>query len=149
MFSPSRGDRDDGPRLMNAVVSRMSDGTIAKFVARNVVAEGTSTDRLAEAFQSLVQEKEQRQRLLALAHDESTASPLGNTEGFEGGVGTGRAKAADVVLRQALRLEGVRTRAVEGPHQGDRGRAGQRRPAGAHQRVAEHGRDERRCGRSI
>src|SRR5262249_35974552 len=34
-----RTGSDDGPRLMNAVVSRMSDRTIAKFVARNVVAE--------------------------------------------------------------------------------------------------------------
>ena len=82
MFS-QRGDRDDGPRLMNAVVNRMSDGTIAKFVARNVVAEGTATDRLAEAFQSLVQDEEQRPRLLALAKEDVDASPLGNTAGFE------------------------------------------------------------------
>ena len=82
MFN-QRGDRDDGPRLMNAVVSRMSDGTIAKFVARNVAAEGSATDRLAEAFQALVQDEEQRPRLLALAKSDVEASPLGNTDGFE------------------------------------------------------------------
>jgi hypothetical protein len=82
MFN-QRGDRDDGPRLMNAVVSRMSDGTIAKFVSRNVIAESTATDRLAEAFQALVHEADDRPRLLALAKEDVAASPLGSTEGFE------------------------------------------------------------------
>jgi hypothetical protein len=78
-----RDTDDDGPRLMNAVVSRMSDGTIAKFIARNVVAESSPTDRLAQAFQTLVREGEERQRLLALAREDVAASPLGSTEGFE------------------------------------------------------------------
>ena len=69
---------------MNAVVNRMSDTTIAQFVARNVVDSSTSTDRLAEAFQALVKEKEDRQRLLALARNDVAESPLGNTDGFEG-----------------------------------------------------------------
>jgi hypothetical protein len=77
------GDREEGGRLMNAVVSHMSDGHIARFVSRNVVAESTATDRLAQAFQSLVQDAEQRPRLLALAKDDVAASPLGSTEGFE------------------------------------------------------------------
>ena len=78
-----RGEREDGPRLMNAVVSRMSDGTIAQFVSRNVIAEGTATDRVIQAFQSLVPDSAQRPRLLALAKDDVAASPLGSTEGFE------------------------------------------------------------------
>ncbi|MBI4486237.1 MAG: hypothetical protein HY655_09525, partial [Acidobacteria bacterium] len=45
------GDAEEGPRLMSAVISRMTDGTIARFVARNVIAEATPTDRLAQAFQ--------------------------------------------------------------------------------------------------
>jgi HEAT repeats len=73
---------EDGPRLMNAVVSRMSDGTIAKFVARNVVFHSSPTDRLAQAFQTLVRDGEERERLLALAREDVAASPLGNTEGF-------------------------------------------------------------------
>jgi HEAT repeat protein/PBS lyase HEAT-like repeat-containing protein len=78
-----RGDRGEGGRLMNAVVSHMSDGNIAQFVSRNVVAESTATDRLAQAFQSLVQDADQRPRLLALAREDVAASPLGSTEGFE------------------------------------------------------------------
>jgi len=73
---------EDGPRLMNAVVSRMSDGTIARFVARNIVSETSPTDRLAQAFQTLVRDGEERERLLTLARDDVAASPLGSTEGF-------------------------------------------------------------------
>ena len=79
-----RGGTDEGPRLMNAVVGRMSDKTIAQFVARNVMEAPTSTDRLAVAFQALVKGKEDRTRLLALARKDVAESPLGNTEGFEG-----------------------------------------------------------------
>src|SRR4051812_26452346 len=60
---------EDGPRLMSAVVSRMSDGTIARFVARNVVSESSPTDRLAQAFQTLVRDGEERERLLTLARE--------------------------------------------------------------------------------
>ncbi|HZP48222.1 MAG TPA: HEAT repeat domain-containing protein [Vicinamibacterales bacterium] len=74
---------EHGPQLMSAVVSRMSDPTIAQFVARNVAAEATATDRLAFAFQSLVPDEEQRPRLIALAKDDLASSPIGNTEGFE------------------------------------------------------------------
>ena len=73
----------EGPHVMQAVVSRMSDSTIASFVARHVIAEGSATDRLAQAFQTLVRDPDQQQRLLTLAHDDVAASPLGSTEGFE------------------------------------------------------------------
>ncbi len=78
-----RGDRDEGPQLMNEVVSHMSDGTVANFVSRNVIESNTATDRVIQAFQSLVPDADQRPRLLALAKDDVKASPLGSTEGFE------------------------------------------------------------------
>jgi hypothetical protein len=74
---------EDGPQLVQAVVSRMTDHTIARFVSRHVIAQSAPTDRLALAFQSLVREPEQQQRMLALAKDDVAASPLGSTEGFE------------------------------------------------------------------
>ena len=78
------GESTETPELVSAVVSRMSEGTIAGFVARNVVeAQGTATDRLALAFQTLVRDGEQRQRLLTVAHDEVAATPLGQTDGFQ------------------------------------------------------------------
>jgi hypothetical protein len=78
-----RGDRDEGPRLMNAVVSRMSDGTVADFVARNVIESNSATDRVVQAFQTLVPDADGRPRLLSLAKDEVSRSPLGSTAGFE------------------------------------------------------------------
>jgi hypothetical protein len=77
-----QGD-DDGPQLMQAVVSRMTDTTISRFVSRHVISGDTSTDRLAQAFQTLVRDGEEQQRLLALARDDVATSPLGSTEGFE------------------------------------------------------------------
>jgi HEAT repeat protein len=74
---------DEGPHVVQAVVSRMTDRTIARFVSRHVIAESAPTDRLALAFQSLVREPEQQQRMLALAKEDVAASPLGGTEGFE------------------------------------------------------------------
>src|SRR5581483_2566057 len=113
-------DVDQGPQLMNAVVSRMSDGIIARFVARNVAAEATATDRLAVAFQSLVQDEEQRPRLLALAKDDVAASPLGNNEGFEtmwDGVAekmlTSYSDKPFVSDEYARELSGARTQAVQ------------------------------------
>jgi hypothetical protein len=73
----------EGPQVMQAVVSRMSDGTIAGFVSRRVIAGDTATDRLAMAFQTLVREADDQQRLLAMAKQDVQASPLGSTEGFE------------------------------------------------------------------
>ena len=79
-------DRDSGDdaRVMDAIVSRMTDRTIARFVSKNVIADGgTPTDRLAQAFQTLVQNPDERERLLSLAHDDVAESPLGGAEGFE------------------------------------------------------------------
>ena len=74
---------DGGPQLMQAVVSRMTDTTISRFVSRHVISGNTSTDRLATAFQTLVRDGEEQQRLLAMARDDVAASPLGSTDGFE------------------------------------------------------------------
>jgi hypothetical protein len=82
--SATNPDDEETPRLVTAVVSRMSDGTIARFVARNVMSEATATDRLAQAFQALVRDVEQRERMLALAHEDLAASPLGRTAEFQG-----------------------------------------------------------------
>jgi len=75
--------QDEGPRLVQAVVSRMTDQTIARFVARHVIAQSTPTDRLAQAFQTLVRDRDEQQRMVSLAREEVAASPLGSTEGFE------------------------------------------------------------------
>ena len=81
--SAGTSDSEDAQPLVNALVGRMSDRAIAKFVANSVQSEGSATDRLALAFQTLVRDGEERQRLLTLAQDDAAASPLGQTDGFE------------------------------------------------------------------
>jgi HEAT repeat protein len=117
---------DDGPRLVNSVVSRMTDGTIANFVATNIIADGTPTDRLAQAFQTLVRDDEERQRLLTLARDDIAASPLGSTEGFESvwnhvaeKLLTSYSDESFVSDEYGRELSGARTRAIEVEEVGD------------------------------
>src|SRR5262249_20058567 len=111
---------EDGPHLMHAVVSRMTDHTIARFVSRHVIAQSAPTDRLALAFQSLVRDPEQQQRMLALAKDDVVASPLGSTEGFETAWNTVAEKLLTsdsdesfVSDEYGRELSGSRTRAIE------------------------------------
>jgi HEAT repeats/PBS lyase HEAT-like repeat len=82
MMSDPGDGAGNGP-MVAAITSRMSDRTIAKFVARNIVSEGTATDRLALAFQTLVRDGEERQRLLTIAREDVASSPFGSTEGFD------------------------------------------------------------------
>ncbi len=76
-------DSDQDGHVMDALVSRMGDSTIAGFVARHASTDGGATSRLAEAFHALVRSGEERQRLLTLAHDEAARSPFGRTDDFE------------------------------------------------------------------
>jgi hypothetical protein len=69
--------------VVSSVISHMSDDSIANFVARSVMNEGTSIDRVAQAFQALVPDSERRERLLSMAHDDAAHSPLGAAAGFE------------------------------------------------------------------
>ena len=61
----------------------MSDVTISRFVFWYVISGDTSTDRLAQAFQTLVRDEGEQSRVLAMAKDDVAASPLGSIEGFE------------------------------------------------------------------
>ena len=70
--------------VIGEVVDRMSDATIAAFVATSVVTERGATARLAQAFQALVPEEERRQSLVALAQSEIAHTPLGRETSFEG-----------------------------------------------------------------
>ena len=83
MLSNRAEDGVGAPGLVDAVVSRMSDGTIAGFVSRAVIANETPTDRLAQVFQTLVPDADQRPRLLSLAREDVAASEIGEVEGFE------------------------------------------------------------------
>lgn len=68
----------DTPDLVDTLVRQMSERTLAEFVARHAMAEGTPAegtpiDRLAQAFQTLVPE-DRRERVLSLARDQAAAA---------------------------------------------------------------------------
>ena len=109
----------EGQRVVGEVVRRMSDETIATFVAHNVIEEGTSTDRLAQAFHALVPDEIHRHRLLALAHDEVASTPLGRAAGFDSlwnnvsEMLTSYSDSSFVSDEYGRELSGARTQAIE------------------------------------
>lgn len=68
---------------MDALVSRMTERTISRFIARSIITERSATHRLAQAFQALVRDDDERQRLLTLVREDVARSPFGQTEGLE------------------------------------------------------------------
>jgi hypothetical protein len=83
LISERSNEEEDDPQLIAAVVGRMSERTIAKFVSRNVINDSGATDRLVQAFQTLVRDTEERERLVNMVRTEVAASPFGSTDGFE------------------------------------------------------------------
>jgi HEAT repeats len=70
-------------QMANDLMERMSDQTVASFVARSVTVEKGATERLAHALEVLVPGAERKGRLLELAHEEARQSEAGQEEGFE------------------------------------------------------------------
>jgi HEAT repeat protein len=66
--------------VVTAMVNRMSDGAVAGFVSNSVIAERGATDRLAQAFHTLVPDSDRQRQLLSMAQPEVAASELGSEE---------------------------------------------------------------------
>lgn len=78
------GEGDAGPgTLAAAILARMTDRAVASFVARSVAAECGATERLARAFEALVPDRDRRDRLLDLAHEEARDTEFGREAAFE------------------------------------------------------------------
>jgi HEAT repeat protein len=105
--------------VVDAVVDRMGDATIAGFVSDAVIAERGATARLAQAFQALVPEIDRQRQLLALAETEVSASPLGEDEAFPDlwnrveQMLTSYSDESFVSDTYARELSGARTQAIE------------------------------------
>jgi hypothetical protein len=105
--------------IVSGVVERMTDDTIASFVAGSVVKEHGATGRLAQAFQALVPEAERKHRLLELAHEQVAETPLGAESGFDNlwqGAANMLTQYSDepfVSDEYARELSGARTQAIE------------------------------------
>lgn len=123
---PATGAPDrESPQIVGEVLRRMSDQTIARFVTRSVANEGSSTERLAQAFHALVPDSDRRQQLVGLAHDDAAASPLGDAEGFESrwtnvaDLLTSYSDASYVSDSYGRELSNARTQAIEVERVGD------------------------------
>lgn len=105
--------------VVDAFVDRLSDHSVAEFVAGSVVAEGGATDRLAHAFQALVPEYDRQRQLLALAKDEAATTELGQEQNFEElwerveGMLSSYSDANFVSSDYGRELSSARTRAVD------------------------------------
>jgi hypothetical protein len=78
----SEGQVQAGIDLPGEVRARLSDDTIAEFVAQSVSRDQNATARLAQAFQALVPEPERRGQLLDMAEKELSQMPIGKQPEF-------------------------------------------------------------------
>lgn len=74
VIAQGRGPADTHSPIVGNVVGRMPDGTVANFVAREVVGAGAPIDRVAQAFHALVVDGDRRERLISMAHDTAIVS---------------------------------------------------------------------------
>lgn len=63
-----------GSPVVDNVIERIPDGTIASFVAHQVVESGAPLDRVAQAFHALVVDVDRRERLVSMAYDTAIVS---------------------------------------------------------------------------
>ncbi len=68
--------------VVSAMSERMSDESVAHFVAESVISDRRATGRLAHAFQALVPEQDRQRQLLALAQQEVSESEIGREASF-------------------------------------------------------------------
>jgi HEAT repeat protein len=73
---------EDG-QLAASILDRMTDTSVASFVARSVTAERGATARLAHAFEALVPDPTKKSSLLEMARAETAAGELGQDPQFE------------------------------------------------------------------
>jgi hypothetical protein len=79
-----RADNDDTtPRLIDEIVRRMSDQTMAEFITRNLTIDHSAQERLAQAFHALVPDADRRDHVVNVARDVAARSPVAQTEGFD------------------------------------------------------------------
>src|SRR5207244_31015 len=81
------GDAERVAELMTTIEKGAQGGISARSAAIMRMIRGfieAVTDRLAQAFQALVGDSTERERLLTMSRDDVAASPLGSVDGFDG-----------------------------------------------------------------
>src|SRR5262249_5448325 len=106
--------------VVTAMLDRMGDGAVASFVSNSVIAERGATDRLAQAFHTLIPDADRQRQLLSIAQPDVAASELGSdAAAFEDlwkRVETMLSSYSDakfVSERYARELSGARQKAVD------------------------------------
>ena len=105
--------------IASSVIDRMTDDTIASFVANSVAKDHGATERLAHAFEALVPESERKEQLLGLAEEKARQTDLGKDASFDNlwqsaaEMLTSYSDEKFVSDEYARELSGARTRAVE------------------------------------
>jgi hypothetical protein len=119
LLATDQGRADKAADLVLQVASRMTDETLAGFVAKDVIAQGGAVTRLTHAFQALVPEPDRRHGVLEMARAQVAESPLGETAGFvdfwkdTANKLTSYSDERYVSESYARNLSGVRTQALE------------------------------------
>lgn len=72
----------DGIDLATELRERVDETLVAKFVAQSMARDRAATARLAQAFQTLVPDHTQRDRVIDLASSQAAAGPLGREPQF-------------------------------------------------------------------
>jgi hypothetical protein len=105
--------------VAGSVIERMTDDTIASFVANSVAVDRGATERLAHAFEALVPELERKEQLLELAADKARATDLGKDASFDNlwqtaaNMLTSYSDKKYVADDYGRELSGAKTRAIE------------------------------------
>jgi HEAT repeat protein len=72
----------DSEDAVRTVTDRMASADVATFVSDSIVAEQGASHRLAEAFQALVPDLDERRQLVSLVGRKMAESPFGQTQAF-------------------------------------------------------------------
>jgi HEAT repeat protein len=105
--------------IASSVMDKMTDDTIAAFVAHSVAKDRGATERLAHAFEALVPESERKEQLLELAEEKARQTDIGKDSTFDNlwqsaaEMLTSYSDEKFVSDEYARELSGARTRAVE------------------------------------
>ena len=72
----------DGQDVVHAATEQMASDDVATFVAESIAAENGASHRLAEAFQALVPDLDDRRQMVSLVGQQMAESPFGQTDAF-------------------------------------------------------------------
>ncbi|MDA1094265.1 MAG: HEAT repeat domain-containing protein [Acidobacteria bacterium] len=122
-----RHRHDDTPigRGVNTIAERVEPEQIVSFVSKSVVSDQGASQRLAEAFQALVPDIDERRKLVSLAGNHLAESPFGQDDEFPKlweqaeSLLTSYSDQEYVSAEYAHELASVRTQAIQVEHVSD------------------------------